>query len=84
MSFDYNTSRKHMVLPEYGRNIQKMVDYIKTVEDKDERNRLANAIVAIMGNLNSGITWLSLQILNLILITPMKYPSPKCSSNLPG
>lgn len=52
MSFDYNTSRKQLVLPEYGRNIQKMVDYIKTVEDRDERNRLANAIVAIMGNLN--------------------------------
>ena len=52
MSFDYNTSRKQLVLPEYGRNIQKMVDYIKTVEDRTERNRLANAIIAIMGNLN--------------------------------
>lgn len=52
MSFDYNTSRKHLVLPEYGRNIQKMVDYIKTIEDREERNRLANAIVGIMGNLN--------------------------------
>ncbi len=52
MSFDYNTSRKQLVLPEYGRNIQKMVDYIKTVEDRTERNRLAYAIIAIMGNLN--------------------------------
>ena len=52
MSFDYNTSRKQLVLPEYGRNIQKMVDYIKSVEDRDERNRLAHSIVAIMGNLN--------------------------------
>ncbi|MBN1599509.1 MAG: DUF4290 domain-containing protein [Bacteroidales bacterium] len=52
MNFDYNTSRKQLVLPEYGRNIQKMVDYIKTVEDRKERNRLANAIIAIMGNLN--------------------------------
>lgn len=52
MSFDYNTSRKQLVLPEYGRNIQKMVDYIKTIEDRDERNRLAHAIVGIMGNLN--------------------------------
>jgi hypothetical protein len=52
MDFDYNTSRKHLVLPEYGRNIQKMVDYIKSVEDRTERNRLAHAIVAIMGNLN--------------------------------
>jgi hypothetical protein len=52
MSFDYNTSRKRMVLPEYGRNIQKMVDYIKNIEDRAERNRLAHAIIAIMGNLN--------------------------------
>lgn len=52
MSFDYNTSRKELVLPEYGRNVQKMVDYIKAIEDRDERNRLANAVVAVMGNLN--------------------------------
>lgn len=52
MSFDYNTSRKHLVLPEYGRNIHMMVDYIKTVEDKAERTRLAHAVVAVMGNLN--------------------------------
>ncbi|MGD2036096.1 MAG: DUF4290 domain-containing protein [Bacteroidales bacterium] len=52
MSFDYNTSRKQLVLPEYGRNIQKMVDYIKSVEDREERNRLASAIISIMGNLN--------------------------------
>lgn len=52
MDFDYNTSRDKLVLPEYGRNIHKMVDYIKTVEDKDERNKLANAVVAVMGNLN--------------------------------
>ncbi len=52
MSFDYNTSRKHLVLPEYGRNIHMMVDHIKTVEDKEERNRLSHAVVAVMGNLN--------------------------------
>lgn len=52
MSFDYNTSRKQLVLPEYGRNIQMMVDYIKSIEDRVERNRLANAVVAVMGNLN--------------------------------
>lgn len=52
MNFDYNTSRKALVLPEYGRNIQKMVDYIKSIEDRTERNRLANAIIGIMGNLN--------------------------------
>jgi len=52
MSFDYNTSRKKLVLPEYGRNIHMMVDYLKTVEDREERTRLAHAVVAVMGNLN--------------------------------
>lgn len=52
MAFDYNTSRKKLVLPEYGRNIHMMVDYIKTVEDREERTRLAYAVVAVMGNLN--------------------------------
>lgn len=49
---DYNTSRKDLVLPEYGRNIQKMVNHVKTVEDREERNRLAKAIIQIMGNMN--------------------------------
>jgi len=52
MAFDYNTSRGKLVLPEYGRNIHMMVDYIKTIEDRDERNRLAHSVVAVMGNLN--------------------------------
>lgn len=52
MAFDYNTSRKDLVLPEYGRNIHMMVDYLKTIEDKEERTRLAHSVVAVMGNLN--------------------------------
>lgn len=52
MSYDYNTQRKRMALPEYGRNVQKMVDHIKTIEDRDERNRAAKTIIQIMGNLN--------------------------------
>lgn len=52
MNYDYNTQRKRMALPEYGRNVQKMVDHIKTIEDRDERNRAAKTIISIMGNLN--------------------------------
>ncbi|HOO98441.1 MAG TPA: DUF4290 domain-containing protein [Bacteroidales bacterium] len=52
MSYDYNTQRKRMALPEYGRNVQKMVDHIKTIEDRNERNRAARTIIQIMGNLN--------------------------------
>jgi hypothetical protein len=52
MNYDYNTQRKRMALPEYGRNVQKMVDHIKTIKDRDERNRAAKTIIQIMGNLN--------------------------------
>jgi len=52
MNYDYNTQRKRMALPEYGRNVQKMVDHIKTIQDRDERNRAAKTIISIMGNLN--------------------------------
>jgi hypothetical protein len=52
MVYDYNTQRKRMALPEYGRNVQKMVDHIKTIEDRNERNRAARTIIQIMGNLN--------------------------------
>lgn len=49
---DYNTQRKKMNLPEYGRNIQKLVDYAKTIEDREERNAMAKTIVDIMGNIH--------------------------------
>lgn len=48
---DYNTQRKKMPLPEYGRNIQQMVDHLMTLEDRDERNRAAQTIIDVMGNL---------------------------------
>ena len=49
---DYNTQRNQLKLPEYGRTIQKMVDYCCTIENRDERTRAANAVIAIMGNMN--------------------------------
>jgi hypothetical protein len=52
MTYDYNTQRKRMALPEYGRNVQKMVDHVKSIEDRDERNRAAKTVIQIMGNLN--------------------------------
>jgi len=48
---EYNTSRKKLILPEYGRNIQKLVEHTKTVEDKDRRNDMAQVIINIMGNM---------------------------------
>ncbi|MBN1820846.1 MAG: DUF4290 domain-containing protein [Prolixibacteraceae bacterium] len=49
---DYNSKRKKMPLPEYGRNIQNMVDYLLTIEDREMRNRAAKTVIDVMGNLN--------------------------------
>jgi len=48
---DYNTQLKRLELPEYGRNIQRMVDHALTLEDPEERKRCAQTIISIMGNL---------------------------------
>ena len=47
----YNTEGKRLTLPEYGRNIQNMVDYCVTIQDREERKRCANTIINIMGNM---------------------------------
>jgi hypothetical protein len=51
MEMDYNSQRRKLPLPEYGRNIQNMVDYLFTIEDKDKRNRSAQTVIDVMGNL---------------------------------
>ncbi|MDR0667584.1 MAG: DUF4290 domain-containing protein [Prevotellaceae bacterium] len=52
MNFDYNTQRRKLLLPEYGRHIQKMIQYVKTIKDREERNRQMMAVISVMGNLN--------------------------------
>ncbi len=52
MDYDYNTTRKKLALPEYGRNIHKMVDFACSIENREERNKAAKTIISIMGNLN--------------------------------
>ena len=47
----YNSQLKKLVLPEYGRNIQQMVDHCMTIEDREERNQCARTIVSIMDNM---------------------------------
>lgn len=51
-NMEYNTSRPRMIIPEYGRNVQKMVDYLLTIEDREERNKQARNLIAIIANLN--------------------------------
>ena len=48
----YNTTRDPLVLPEYGRNVQRMIRYAISIEDRSERNKAASAIIELMGQLN--------------------------------
>jgi len=51
-SLEYNTERKKLIIPEYGRHVHQMVDQAVLVKDKAERNKMAKAIIGVMGNLN--------------------------------
>ena len=53
MTFDleYNSERPHLIIPEYGRHIQKLVDHCLSLPSKEERNKMAQAIIDVMGNL---------------------------------
>ncbi len=51
-NMEYNTTRNHLIMREYGRHIQKMVEYLLTIQDKEERQRNAYAVIELMGFLN--------------------------------
>jgi len=48
----YNTDKPPLAIPEYGRYIHQMVEYLKTIEDKEERNKNARAIIQLLGSKN--------------------------------
>ena len=48
---EYNTEREHLIIPEYGRHIQKMINHAIAQDSKEERNKLAKAIISVMGNM---------------------------------
>ncbi len=48
---EYNTEREHLIIPEYGRHMQKMINFAKSRETKEERNKVAKSIISVMGNL---------------------------------
>ncbi|MFT6716706.1 MAG: hypothetical protein ACJA0Q_001354, partial [Saprospiraceae bacterium] len=50
---EYNTTLSEIVVPEYGRNIQRMINFACRVEDREERNLIARSIVKVMGQVNS-------------------------------
>jgi hypothetical protein len=51
-NMEYNTTRNHLIMREYGRHIQKMVEYLLTLEDKEVRQRNAMTLIELMGFLN--------------------------------
>lgn len=51
-NMEYNSQREDLVIPEYGRNVQKMIQYACSITDRDERNKAAQTIVSVMGMLN--------------------------------
>ena len=52
---EYNTERTQLKIPEYGRNVQRMVDYCLTIDDKEHRSKVAQSIIDVIGNLNPAI-----------------------------
>ena len=51
-NMEYNTKRDHLIIPEYGRHVQKMVKYATEIKNKDERKKCVEAIITFMGQMN--------------------------------
>jgi len=51
-NLEYNTERTKLIIPEYGRHLHKMIDQALACDNKGERNKIAKAIIGVMGNLN--------------------------------
>lgn len=52
MELEYNTKREKLIISEYGRHIQKMVDHAASLKDRMERQKMAEGIIDLMGELN--------------------------------
>ena len=91
----YNTERVRLYIPEYGRNVQKMVDYLKTIEDREKRNEQARAVIKVMEIINPAVhlqdnyeqkLWDHLHIISgfdLDVDSPYPAPSPDCLNDRP-
>jgi hypothetical protein len=51
-NLEYNSERVHLIIPEYGRHLQKLIDQATLIEDEIERNKAAKYIIQVMGSLN--------------------------------
>lgn len=85
--YEYNTSRSGVILKEYGRNVQKLAEYINTIEDRDQRTRYATTLIELMRQLNPSVRennettqklWDDLFIMtNFALEVDAPYPKPE-------
>ncbi len=92
---EYNTTRTHLILPEYGRNVQNMIAHAMELADRDERNRAAQAIIEVMGQLNPHLRdeddyrhklWTHLFVMSnfqLDVDSPYDLPSPEVLNEKP-
>ena len=51
-TLQYNTKRTQLIIPEYGRHVQLMINQIMETQDREDRNKMAKAVIGIMGNMN--------------------------------
>lgn len=92
---EYNTTRGKLILPEYGRNVQNMIAHAMEIADRKERNRAAQAIIEVMGQLNPHLRdvddfrhklWTHLFVMsdfNLDVDSPYEIPKPESLQEKP-
>jgi Domain of unknown function (DUF4290) len=92
---EYNTQRSGIILKEYGRNVQKLVDYIRTVPDKEKRTALATTLIDLIRQLNPTVKdqpenpqrmWDDLYVIadfNLDVDAPYPMPTPEILNKKP-
>jgi hypothetical protein len=92
---EYNTTRGKLILPEYGRNVQNMIAHAMEISDRKERNRAAQAIIEVMGQLNPHLRdvddfrhklWTHLFVMsdfNLEVDSPYEIPKPESLQERP-
>ena len=93
---EYNTTRGRLILPEYGRNVQNMIAHAMEIADRDERNRAAQAIIEVMGQLNPHLRdvddyrhklWTHLFVMSdfhLDVDSPYEIPKPEVLNERPA
>lgn len=52
LQLEYNSLRKPLAIPEYGRHLQKLIDQVLEIEDRTKRNKAAQYVISVMGSMN--------------------------------